>query len=364
MYDEDDIDGPNEDIYDPLTDKLIAKKQSRKRKIKDRQYLALADLRSNDGIKRVSHYSNRSTQPGRNPQPVQQTAQNGNNALLRGRVNLAPLPSGGGQSDVPSNLQSYIHPSQQLAPQRSEDGYYRINGTNEDDIFQQIKQILFSITNSNHLSNVGIVGARHPATNDLGQKVDVLVGGQRPDSNELLTAGVDLNIDDGESRYQLLNDTMKRIFNGFTDISGLQPDEVESSSEGYSPFTEQGLSANVVPSGQQMINAWQNKKTRTVGKQRYKPISLVYVKGVHFGKGNNKVDPLVFTHYLTKGHMAGKNNTNQYRLLRVVPLHKNFLDKIGDALGSAVGSVTNLISSGVNDVLTVGNFVGQIAKVI
>ena len=358
MYEEDydDIDGP-QDVYDPITGKLIAKKQTRKRKIKDRQYLALADLRANDGIKRVSTYSNRL------PQTVQTVATNANNALMRGRINLAPLPSGGGQSDVPSNLTNYIHPTQENAP-RSQDGYYNINASNEDDIYQQIKQILFSMTNSNHLSNVGVVGARHPASNELGQKVDLLVGGQRPDSNELLTAGVDLNIDDGENRYQMLNDVMKRIFNGFTDISGLQPDEVTSSSEGYSPFTEQGLSANVVPSGQQMINAWQSRKSRTVGKQRYKPISLVYVKGTHFGKSNNKVDPMVFTHFLTKGHMAGKANTNQYHLFKVVPLHKNFLDQIGNALGKAVGSVGNLISSGVNDVISVGNFVGQIAKII
>ena len=347
----DDIDGP-QDVYDPITGKLIARKTTRKRKVNDRQYLALSDLRRNDGIKRVYTSSG--------PNPSQQVNSNG---LMRGRLNLGPLPSGGGQSDIPSNLTSYVHPTQELQmPQNNHEEYYNI--TSDSDIYQQIKQILFSLTNSNHLSNVGVVGARHPATNEMGQKVDLLVGGQRSDSKEVITAGVDLNIEDGEDRYQLLNDVMKKIFNGFTDISGLLPDQVASSNQEYSPFTEEGIEANVVPSGQKMINAWQSRKTMTSGKQRYKPVSLVFVKGTHFAKGNNKVDPSVFTHFITQGHMASKKNTNQYRLLKVMPLHKSFIDKIGNALGKAVGSVGNVIEQGVNDVLTVGNFVSQIAKMI
>ena len=354
MEEEDDIDGP-QDVFDPITGKLISRKNSRKRNNQQRQYLALSDLRANDGIKRITTYST-------SKQPVQ-SVHSSNNPLLRGRVNLAPLPSGGGQSDVPSNLSTYLHQTQEPPIQHSQDGYYNINAANENDIYQQIKQILFSMTNSNHLSNVGIVGARHPATNDMGQKVDMLVGGQRPDSNEVLTAGVDLNINDGESRYETLNNVMKQIFSGFTDISGLQPDEV-AISDGMSPFTEQGLSANVVPSGQQMINSWKAGKSRTLGKQRYKPISLVYIKGTHFGKGDNKVNPMVLTHFLTNGHMGGKSQSNKYNLLKVTPLHKNILDQIGSALGSAVGAIGNVISTGVNDVLSVGNFVSQIAKVI
>ena len=352
MYAEEDIDGPK-DVYDPITGELIAKKTTRKRKGNDRQYLALADLRRGDGIKRVATYSNRVPQP----QP-----QSNGNPMLRGRTTLAPLPGGGGSSDLPSNLTNYVHPQENMT---QNEGYYNINDNSQDDIYQQIKQILFSMTNSNHLSNVGIVGARHPATNDMGQKVDLLVGGQRPDSNELLTAGVDLHIDDGESRYQILNDTMKKIFSGFTDISGIQPEEITSASnEGLSPFTDQGLTANVVPSGQNMIHAWTKGRSKTVGKQRYKPISLVYIKGTHFGRGSNKVNPAILTHFIQDGHMSGKNTTSKYRLLKTVPLQHNFLDSIGNALGKAVSTVTDVISTGVNDVLSVGNFVGQIAQVI
>ena len=163
-YEEDDIDGPNQDIIDPITGRLIAKKIARKRNSQQRQYLALSDIRKNDGLKRVTHF------PISAP-PVQSVSlpQNNANPLLRGRVSYAPLPSGGGSSNVPANLQNYLHPMQPQQEQPQE-GYYNVNAANEDDIYQQIKQILFSMTNSNHLSNVGIVGARHPASNELGQK--------------------------------------------------------------------------------------------------------------------------------------------------------------------------------------------------
>ena len=62
--------------------------------------------------------------------------------------------------------------------------------------------------------------------------------------------------------------------------------------------------------------------------------------------------------------MSGKAQQNKYNLLKVTPLHKNIIDQIGSALGSAVGALGNVISTGVNDVLSVGNFVSQIAKVI
>ena len=352
---EDYIDGPNQDIIDPITGNLIAKKVVRKKATQHRTYLALSDLRKNDGLKGVNNVQ---LQP-----PSVPSVQPQNNALLRGRVGFAPLPSGGGATDVPSNLQSYLHP-QPPQQQGNADGYYNIQGGGStDDIYQQIKQILFSMTNSNHLSNVGIVGAKQPATNNLGQKVDMLVGGQRPDSNELLTAGVDLNIPEGESRYETLNNVMKRIFDGFTDISGIQPEEVATTS-GMSPFTEAGLNANIIPSGNQMVKTWQSGRAHSLGKQRYKPVHLVYIKGTHFAKGDNKVNPMVITHFLTNGHMAGRSQINKYHLLKVTPLHKNIFDKIGSALGEAVGSVSNLISSGVNDVLSVGNFVSQLAKVM
>ena len=335
--DYDSIDGPNQDIVDPITGKLIARKVIKKKAAQNRTYLALSDIRAKDGLKGVRNLSVQPQQP-----PVVEPGPTHTNAFLRGRqVNYAPLPSGGGAQDVPSNLQNYLHPQQNLQQQPNADGYYNIEGgASNDDIYQQIKQILFSMTNSNHLSNVGIVGAKQPATNSLGQKVDMLVGGQRPDSTELLTAGVDLNMPEGDSRYEMLNNTMKSIFNGFTDISGLQPEEVATSS-GMSPFTEAGLNANIIPSGTQMVKTWQSGRAHSFGKQRYKAIPLVYIKDTHFAKGNNKVDPMVTTHFLT-----------------------NIFDKIGSALGDTVGAVSNLIGSGVNDVLSVGNFVGQMAKLL
>ena len=269
----DDIDGPNQDIYDPITGSLIAKKTVRK-KAKNRTYL---DLRSKDGLKSVVNY------PEPDPQPVYRdtasSVQNQSNAMLRGRqyINQAPLLSGGGTNDnIPVNLQNYMQQQQEPV---NHDAYYSVpSGASNDDIYQQIKQILFSMTNSNHLSNVGIVGAREPATNDMGQKVDMLIGGQRPDSTELLTAGVDLNLPaSSDQRYTLLNDTMKRIFNGFTDISGVLPQDV-STTTGLSPFTENGLTADVIPSGTQMVKTWKTGRTHSFGKQRYKPIPLVFIK--------------------------------------------------------------------------------------
>ena len=251
----------------------------------------------------------------------------------------------------------------QTQPQ-GEDAYFKLHEpASADSIYQQIKQILFSLTNSNHLSNVGIVGARQPTTNSLGQKVDLLVGGQRPDSTELLTAGVDLNMPEGDTRYQNLNNVMKDIFNGFADISGIQPQDVATTT-GTSPFTEAGLNASEIPSGYHMVKAWESGHTRSFNKQRYKPVHLVFIKGTHFAKGNNRVDPMVMTHFMTTGHMSGKNQLDKYRLLKVTPLDQNIFDKIGHAIGSTVGAVTDVIGAGVNDVLTVGNFVSQMAKIL
>ena len=62
--------------------------------------------------------------------------------------------------------------------------------------------------------------------------------------------------------------------------------------------------------------------------------------------------------------MSGKTNIAKYSLLKVKPLDKNIFHKIGDALGDTVGAVSNLIGQGINDLLSVGNFVGQMAKLL
>ena len=92
---EDFIDGPKQDIVDPITGKLIARKAV-KRKAPNRTYLALSDLRSRDGLKVVRYQPTTVVQPS--------TTQMPQNGLMRGRVSYSPLPSGGGASDIPTNL--------------------------------------------------------------------------------------------------------------------------------------------------------------------------------------------------------------------------------------------------------------------
>ena len=229
-------------ITDPVTGNFLYTIEPRKRDDSRRNYLAMQSLNSAPRLMSVQTHT-----------PIQQTSvQQTTQHVHYGNVPSQPLPGNTYNPNVPSNLSNYT------AQPYSED-HSSLQGQ-DSDIGNAILNLMYQLSNSTHLAAAAMVFTRDTAKTAAGENVDAILAVQRPDSGEMLTSRLDLNID-ANRRYEEMDACMKRIQETLTPISGVSPTTVSMDENGtMSPYTQEGLSKVYAPvDGYKMLQGVLNK---------------------------------------------------------------------------------------------------------
>lgn len=128
------------------------------------------------------------TQHAPQHQVVQQIPQQPMSQQLRD-IPSQPLPGNPYNPNVPSNLSNYTSSNQMSNDHQSLQGQ-------DANIGQAVLNLMYQLTNSSHLATAAMIFTRGTARTAARENVDAIMAVQRPDTGEMITSGLDLNIDE------------------------------------------------------------------------------------------------------------------------------------------------------------------------